>query len=102
MSFPLLVARQQDAVFRVLGEDATWSGIDDTVRVRFREADEEAGPQLGQFIAATLFIRVRKSEVAMPAIGDVVVLVDEARPLKVISEPKLDRKGVWECGVADA
>lgn len=104
MSFAESVARQQDAVFRTLGEDADWEGVG-TVRVRRREADEELRFDRGAIVETGRTIRVRKSEVPSPTQGQVVQILDAAgdpvadATFVVTGEPMLDRKGVWTCPV---
>lgn len=101
MSFAGVVERQQAAVFRRLGEDATWSGVADPVRVRFAERDDVIGWGEGQVVERARFVRVRAVEVAAPVKGDLVVWTDKARTFEVIETPTLDRKGVWTCGVKE-
>lgn len=106
MSFAGAADRLQAAVFARLGEDATWSGIFGTVRVRRREYDEESHlGEGGAEILTVRFIRVRESEVAAPAEGDEVqILGDGGVPVagglyRVSGEPEIDRKRVWRCPV---
>lgn len=102
---PQAQARLQAAVFGRLGENATWSGITGTVRVCRREHDEELRMERGTLIERGGMVRVRKSEVAAPAEGDQVqVLDDDGNPIAdaaftVTGEPQLDRRGVWTCPV---
>lgn len=97
--------RQQDAIFRVHGVDATWGGVSGTVRVIPREADEEMRLDRGTLIELGGSIRVRKSEVPTPSIGDDVQLLDaDGNPVgdgvfTVTGEPQLDRRAVWHCPV---
>lgn len=110
MSFAESVARQQEAVFRTLGEDATWQGVAGKVRVIRREADEEmrfggSGFGGGEIVATGRTIRVRKSQVAAPADDQTVQILDAAgAPVagalyRVAGTPEIDRKGVWHCRV---
>lgn len=99
MSFAEAVARQQDAVFRRLGEDATWSGIDDPVRIRVAEKDEEASWRESQAVVRARYVRVRQSEVSVPAPGQTLIRTTSGESLRVIETPTLDRKGVWLCKV---
>lgn len=105
MTFAESVARLQEAVFRTLGEDAEWEGVAGTVRVRRHEADEELRLDRGSLVEAGAVIKVRKSEVAAPAQGQSVQILDEAGDpvsgalYSVAGEPMLDRKDVWTCRV---
>jgi len=108
MPFAERVARQQEAVFRTFGEDAEWEGVSGTVRVRRREADEEMRFERGEIVAMGRQIRVRQSDVAEPAEGQTVqILDDDGNPLagelyEVAGEPQLDRKAVWRCPIRPA
>lgn len=108
MPFSDALVRLEAAVFDRLGEDASWSGITGTVRVRRREADEEIGFGHGFAIVDGARIKVRKSEVPAPIEGDQVQVLDSnGTPLEdggfiVAGEPRLDRKGVWTCPVKAA
>lgn len=102
MSFAGVVARQQAAIFRTLGEDAAWTGVADPVRVRFADRDDLNGWGDAQVVVRVRFVRVRKIEVAAPVAGNIVTReLDGASLLKVIGEPRLDRKGVWTCEVKE-
>jgi hypothetical protein len=100
MSFAEQVTRQQDVVFRTFGEDAIWPGIAGIVRVRHRRQDDDSRFQTTDTITTTNFVRVRRSEVASPALGQVVELLAGPK-LKVIGEPTIDRKDVWTCPVRE-
>lgn len=99
------VARAEEAVFRTFGEDATWSGVADPVRVILREADEELRLDRGELVMRGRKVRVRQSEVESPAEGQEVQLLDsDGNPVVgelyvLAGEPQLDRKGVWHCPV---
>lgn len=99
--------RQQDAIFRVHGEDAAWNG-GSTVRVIRREADENIHLTYGEAIETGRTIKVRKSEVVAPAEGQQVQILDAdgndvaGALFEVSGEPKLDRRGVWTCPVKEA
>lgn len=101
MSFADQQARLQQAVFDRLGADATWSGVDGTVRVRRREADEELRYDNGAIVETGRTIRVRKSDVPSPAQGDTVDILDAdgnvVESAVISGEPRLDRTGVWTC-----
>lgn len=98
MSFAGVVARQQAAIFRTLGEDATWSGVSGSVRIRLAEKDDLNGWGNDQVVVRVRFVRVRQSEVASPAEDDICTR-DGPELLKVIGTPTLDRKRVWTCQV---
>lgn len=100
MSFAEAVVRQQDAVFRHLGEDATWSGVADPVRIRVAEKDEEASWRESQAVVRVRYVKVRKSEIAAPVAGQVLVRTKTLESFRVIETPTLDLKGVWLCKVA--
>lgn len=108
MSFLEAQARLQAAVFLRLGNDATWTGAADPVRVRWREADEDLRLDRGTLVVTGRLIKVRRSEIANPAAGDEVqILDDDGNPISgaafvVTGEPMLDRKGVWTCQVLEA
>ena len=108
MSFPQAQARLEAAVFDRLGEDATWDGVSGTVRVIRRVADEELRFDVATIIQTGVTIRVRKSEVAAPAEGQQVQVIDDSgTPLAVglfviNGEPQIDRKGVWHCPAKQA
>jgi len=99
MSFAEAVVRQQDAVFRRLGEDATWSGVADPVRIRVAEKDEEASWRESQAVVRARYVRVRQSEVSAPVSGQTLTRTTTGEVLRVIETPTLDRKGVWLCKV---
>ena len=99
-------ARIQDAVFAAFGEDATWQGVSDPVRVRRFEADERGDLGFGgSAIVTGRMIRVRASDVAEPAKGEEVQILDKygepiAGALYVVTgDPTMDRNRVWSCPV---
>jgi hypothetical protein len=100
-----VLTRQQDAIFRVLGEAAQWQGVADPVRVRRREADETIRTDFSDLIGTGRTIIVRKAEVPAPVEGDQVQILDDAGdPLadalfELAGEPQLDRRGNWHCPV---
>lgn len=108
MSFPEAQGRLQQAVFDRLGEDAAWSGIAGTVRVRWREADEELHLDRGAIVETGRRIKVRRSDVSSPTKGQQVQILDQdGAPIAgqlfvVVGKPTLDRKGVWTCKVDPA
>lgn len=100
-----ILARQQDAIFGVLGESAQWEGVADPVRVRFSEADEGVRADFSDLVGTGRTIKVRKSEVEAPAEGQVVQILDDegapadGRLYRIDGEPMLNRRGVWTCPV---
>lgn len=101
MSFAAAVNRQQDAVFRALGEAATWSGVAGPVRIRIAERDDLDGWGDGQRVVRTRFVRVRRGEVPAPAIGDIVTRAGGGGLLEVLAKPRLTRTRVWTCEVKE-
>lgn len=105
MTFPEAASRLQAAVFGRLGEDAQWTGIAGTVRVRRTERDDEVRLDMGWTIDTVRFVKVRRSEVAAPAEDEQVQILDAAGATvagalyRVSGAPRLDRKGVWTCPV---
>lgn len=92
--------RQQAAIFRTLGEDAAWTGVAVSVRIRVAERDDLDGWGDSRVVVRTRFVRVRRSEVASPAPDQIITRARAgADLLKVIGTPRLDRKGVWTCEV---
>jgi hypothetical protein len=96
--------RQQAAIFDVLGEDADWEN-EGIVRVKRREADESIRTDYSELVGPGLTIKVRKSDVAAPAVGQSVQILDaigdpvSGALFEVAGEPMLDRRGVWTCPV---
>jgi hypothetical protein len=106
VSFAGPQGRLQESVFARLGEDAAWEGLALPVKVIRREEDVEVGlGEAGEIVTARTW-KVRRSEVAAPERGQAVQLLDAQGlpdPLglfRVISDPKLDRKGRWNFDVA--
>ena len=99
MSFIAARSRLVDAVFRRLGEDAAWAGVDLPVRIILREQSDDV--QLGdtRLMGTARFIRVRRSEVLSPAEGAIVEPMESGGKYRVIGEPMLDRRAVWLCEV---
>lgn len=110
MGFPQAIERQQQAVFDRLGEDATWTGAADPVRIRRpRDGDEDFRLDYGELVARGTLLKVRKAQIAAPAEGHEIQILDEDgnavadAQFVVTGEPKLDRrKGVWTCQVTPA
>lgn len=99
------LVRQQAAIFDVLGEPAQWEGVADVVRVKRREADETIRTDFSELIGTGHVLKVRKSEVAAPAVAQQVQILDvDGLPVagglfEVVGEPMLDRRDVWTCPV---
>ena len=91
------LTRQQAAVYAALGEDAQWEGLTDPVRVILRDEDAI----IGIAVDDQTFLRVRQSEVADPAKGQVVELGD-GRRFRLTAAPLLDRKRSWRCQMSPA
>ena len=102
MGFPQARERLQNAIFARLGEDAQWAGIDPKVRVRFAERDELATFGDTELMMAGLVLRFRRSEVAAPAVGNLVVLDKSGRRLRLSADARMDANGVWAAPVVDA
>lgn len=100
--------RQQAAIFDVLGKGAQWEGVADVVRVKLNEADETVRTDYSDLVARGRTIKVRARDVAQPADGDQVQVLDASGdPVPdalfiVDGEPTLDRRGVWHCPVKPA
>ena len=102
MSFPQARERLQNAIFARLGEDAQWAGIDRKVRVRFSERDELATFGDTELMMAGLVLRFRRSEVAAPAVGNLVVLDKSGLRRRLSADARMDANGVWAAPVVDA
>lgn len=94
MGFADARARLVDALFAHLGEDATWEGVADPVRVITRDEDQQFGGEI-EIIGQTLVFRVRRSEVAEPQEGQLVTTTADSAQYRVLAEAKKDRRGVW-------
>lgn len=73
----------------------------DFVTVIARNEDEEAGVDDPRIVMTTRFIRVRRSEVAEPAPGDVIEPQESGGRFRVKGSPRIDRKGIWRCEVIE-
>ena len=100
-SFAGRVARMQDTVFRALGEDAYWNEAETPVRVRVTDKDDVAPFGGGQVIMSVQVLKVRRSDVEAPAIGDQARLADGRATYRVFADPTRDRKGSWVCPVEE-
>lgn len=100
MAFAELLGRQQAAIFRTLGERATWSGVASPIQVICRERDDLVGFGQSEAVRTVRFARVLKADVAAPAEGDRITRAT-GPVLEVMGEPRLDRKGGWICEVRE-
>ena len=99
MSFISARRRLVDAIFRKLGEDAAWAGVQLPVRVILREQNDDVQMGDSRIIGMARFVRVRRSEVLSPSEGDIVEPAESGSKYRVIGEPMLDRRAVWLCEV---
>jgi len=100
MSFPELRKAMVDRTFATFGEDAGWTGHAEPVRIRRRVEDDDARLSLSEFRTRATIFRVRSWEVAAPVIGDIVT--PAGGTFRIVEEPSLDVKGVWDCPVVAA
>jgi hypothetical protein len=100
VSFIAARGRLVDAIFRKLGEDAVWAGSSMPVRVILREQDNDVQMGDGPIIGVARFIRVRRSDVPAPTMGDQIAPVETGGTYQIIAEPLLDRRQVWRCEVS--
>lgn len=99
MSFIAARGRLTDAIFRKLGEDAGWAGVDRPVRVILREQNDDVQIGDSRIVGMARYIRVRRSEVPSPSEGNVIEPAESGGRYRVIGEPMLDRRAVWLCEV---
>ncbi len=100
MTFADAASRMHDAIFDREGEDALWkaagAGEGVPVKVLADMPDTVAGIGDESVVLRTTVFRVRKSEIAVPAVGDVVTVFDT--DFTVDAEPRLDKyRQVWLC-----
>ena len=100
MSFADAASRMHDAIFDRQGEDALWktAGAGDGVSVKLLVdlPDTVVGVGDENIVLRTTVLRVRKNEVASPAIGDVFTVL--GTDYAVNAEPRLDKyRQVWIC-----
>lgn len=88
------------SVFDELGDSASWNG--GLVPVRVRVASRDVEGEYGQLatIQRAHWLRVRVSQVASPAINDVVSLLNAdgvatGAALRVTGDPMRGRNGIW-------
>lgn len=99
MGFAGYRGRMNEAIFRVLGEPASWTDVDGPVLVIERQQDADV--QLGQstLLQRVQFLRVRRSDVADPKIDDLCAIAAIDSTFRVIADPVLQRHRVWLCEV---
>lgn len=100
MSFIAARMRMVDAIFLRLGEDAAWTGSTPLVRVILREQNDDIRMGDSYIVGSARFVRVRRCDVATPAIGDLLEPAETGGTYEVIAEPLLDRRGIWTCEVS--
>jgi hypothetical protein len=98
MSFAGSRKRMNDAIFARLGEPAAWSDVSQLVQVITREEDQELIIRDAVEMRMTRFVRVRKSEVDYPKVGDAIEL-ESGIAFEVVAAPRLRRHLVWVCEV---
>lgn len=86
-----------DLAFATFGDPATWG--DKPVTIRPKQSEEDDGYGSVRVVSTSTIIRVRKSEIAEPKVGDVVVVPGGrlAGSYTVRRGAMLDDKGVWDC-----
>lgn len=100
MSFAAAAVRMEDSLFARGGSDALWksggSGAGVPVKIVYSEPDADVRMGDERIVLSTFMLRVRRSEVASAAEGDLVVI--ETDTFKILSEPKLDKyRLIWTC-----
>lgn len=86
-----------DIAFATFGDPATWG--DKPVTIRPKQGEEDDGYGSVRVVSTSTIIRVRKSEIAEPKVGEVVVVPGGrlAGSYTVRRGAMLDDKGVWDC-----
>lgn len=92
-----------DSVFDELGDPASWDG-GATVTIRRAEYDDDMDADRLNVIVRVAYLRVRKSEVALPVKGQIVTMLDAAgaptgESFRVSGDPQLRRNAVWSMPV---
>ena len=98
-------ARLLDAVYRAYGEASVWTpvggGVPATPSVRRQIGEQVVRWGDSEAVMGSLILRVRRSELAAPAEGDLVTIAPDT--FKVIAEPRLEPVGQeWLCEAAPA
>ncbi len=99
MGFNADLADMAASIDEELGEPATWSGVDDEVRVHDDLADGDVAFGRSDVVLTRRVILVHRAQVPQPKEGDAVVLLESAATLYVRGDPVLDRDGYWTCTV---
>ncbi len=91
-----------DIAFATFGDPATWDGKPVTIRPKQGEEDDGFGSV--RVVTTSTIIRVRKSEITEPKVGDIVAVPGGrlAGSYTVRRVAMLDTKGVWDCPVEAA
>ena len=107
MSFAAAAGRLENSLFASGGSDARWypggSGAGLTCQVLEGQQDEAEGFGAERAVLSNGMLRVRRSEIAEPADGDKVEILDDqtgqvAETRKIIGTPMLARyRYVWIC-----
>jgi hypothetical protein len=92
-------AEMVDAIFDELGEPATWNGSG-PVLIRRGARDDDLDADRLSVIVRVAWLRVRKSEVPLPAKGDMIVMVDAdlnptGESFRISGDAQLSRNIVW-------
>ena len=86
-----------DVAFATFGDPATWDGK--SVTIRSKQGEEDDGYGSIRVVTTSTIIRVRKSEIPEPKVGDIVVVPGGrlAGRYAVGRGAMLDDRGVWDC-----
>lgn len=101
MGFSELREALTNRAFETFGDPAEWSGVGHTVMIRPKGRDEDDRFGQVRVVTRSTIIRVRRSEVPQPEVGDVVAIaVGRLVGRYVVRRGSmLDDKGVWDCPV---
>ena len=88
-----------DLAFATFGDPAIWG--DKPVTIRPKQGEEDDGFGSVRVVSTSTIIRVRKSEIAEPSVGEIVTIPEGrlAGRYTVRRGALLDTKGVWDCPV---